>query len=159
MTSEERIARIEALVDALVASARRVDPSASQRGPTPEDWSVVKVLAHTAELLSYWAGQARDVAARSENNQPFGRTHDDPDRIKAVEDHAGESLDGALQMVQDGLRVCVETLRAIPEAGWQRTGRHARRGEMAVGEIVDQFLVDHLEEHRLQTESTLARLR
>src|SRR5205823_1082285 len=92
------------------------------------------------------------------DNQPFGRTHDDPERIRAVEEHAGESLEKAIELVQEALRECVQTLRAIPAEGWRRTARHARRGELTVEQFVDMFLVEHVEEHRRQAEATIARL-
>ena len=44
------------------------------------------------EMLPYWAEQARAVAARSQDGEAFGRTHDDPERIAAVRQHARDDL-------------------------------------------------------------------
>ena len=117
------------------------------RAPTPGEWPVMSTLAHVVELMPYWARQAREVAARPRNGEPFGRTHDDPDRIGAVEQHGRDSLGAALERIRQALDETVRTLRAIPAEGWSRTARHANRGEMSVEAIVDQFLVSHVEEH------------
>lgn len=155
---DERLHRIEQAVGEIVKLARAEPPARLHEDPAPEGWSLMHVLAHTAELLPYWSNQAMDLSRRTEDNLPFGRTHDDPDRIKAVEDHAGDTLDRMLPMVQESLAHCVATLRSIPLEGWQHTGRHSRRGEMSVGQLVDSFLVEHLEEHLEQARGVVKSL-
>ena len=144
---EERVGRLNECVRALTTTAEGLDQRALYLAPGPDDWSVMKVLAHVAELLPYWAHQAQEVASRTEQDQPFGRTHDDPDRIAAVEDHGGDTLQSVLPRIRQGLQEAATTLRALPPEGWSRTAHHSRRGEMTVMDIVDQFLVQHLQEH------------
>ncbi len=156
-TGEARARRVEELARALLQRVEGLDAEALYWAPSEDEWTVMRVLAHTAELLPYWARQAREVASRSQDNQPFGRTHEDPDRIAAVESHADDTLDQVLPRIRDGLAEAVAGLRSIPEEGWKRTGRHERRGEMTVEHLVDFFLVQHLEEHLQQAESVLAR--
>jgi uncharacterized damage-inducible protein DinB len=155
--TEQRVARIQASVQRLVATVERAPAAPLERQPRPEDWSITQVLAHVAEILPYWSSQAREVAARAPGDvRPYGRTHEDPDRIAAVEQHAHDSRENSLARVRASLDEAVGMLRAIPAEGWSRTALHARRGEMSVEQIVDQFLIDHLEEHCAQLEQTLA---
>jgi hypothetical protein len=111
------------------------------------------VLAHVAEFLPYWAEQALAVAGRDSDGQPFGRTHTDPERLGAVDRHAGDPLPDLASAARHA--AAAATLARIPPARWERTGTHARRGEMSVRAIVDAFLVTHLDEHLAQAEEAL----
>ena len=142
--------RLEDAVEGLIGRVERLGTHRLYREPSPGEWSAMQVLAHVTEAVPYWARQARMVASRSEDDLPFGRTHDDTDRIAAVERHAHDPLDEVLPRLRTGLVEAVATLRAIPAEGWSRVGRHARRGEMTVEQLVDQFLVSHVEEHAQQ---------
>lgn len=159
MTSNERISRIQAGVDGLIETVESLPSEVLYREPEPGEWPVMSTLAHVVELMPYWAHQGAEVARRARNDQPFGRTHDDADRIGAVTQHGRDSLDSMLPQLRSALDECVSTLRGIPAEGWQRTAHHANRGEMSVEMIVDQFLVEHVEEHLRQAESAIAALR
>lgn len=151
--TQRRVASLRQAVEALLGLAEGIPSERLYAAPGGDDWSLMQVLAHVTEFLPYWASQAREVAARTRDNQPFGRTHDDPDRIKAVEDQARASLATMRDMLNTSLATCTALLEAIPADGWQRTGRHARRGEMSVAQFVDDFLVSHLDEHLAQAEA------
>ena len=152
---EERARRLEAAAEPIIRRAEGLSEEVLYRVPAEGDWSAMMVLAHVAEILPYWARQAKEVAARERDNEPYGRTHDDPDRIAAVEQHARDRLADVLPRLRAGLAEATAILRAIPPERWTRTGRHARRGEMSVARIVDEFLLEHLEEHRRQLEATI----
>lgn len=113
-------------------------------------WSPTEILAHVAEFMPYWAAQAVQVAARERDGEPFGRTHDDPARIAAVDAHADDPLDEAAARAVGGTRDSIAILRRIPTDAWARTAVHARRGEMTVAQIVEQFIVHHMDEHATQ---------
>ncbi len=153
-TIDQQLQHLETTVRTLLERVRGL-PDEKLYAAAGEEWSVMKVLAHAAELLPYWARQAVDVAAREENGRPFGRTHDDPDRIDAVEGHARDRLEDVVPRIQAGLDETLRLLRGIPASGWARTAHHARRGEMSVEQIVDQFLVDHLDEHLVQADRAI----
>jgi uncharacterized damage-inducible protein DinB len=154
--SEEMARRLEAAGQELL---RRVEPLAGEdlyRKPADGEWSVMQVLAHVAEMLPYWSRQAREIVARERDNEPFGRTHDDPGRVAAVEQHASNGLDTMLARLRSGLAEAVGTIRGLPPNAWARTAQHARRGEMTIEQIVQDFLVSHLDEHSQQIEATLS---
>ena len=151
---EERARRLESAAEGLLQRLEGLEGDAVYQEPGEGEWSVMKALAHVAEILPYWSRQAQAVA-EGEGGQPFGRTHEDPDRIAAVEEHAHDSLDEVLHRLRAGLGEATATLRAIPPDGWARTGRHSRRGEMTVEEIVDLFLIEHVEEHAGQVQAVM----
>lgn len=151
-------AKTRALEGAVEALARRWEGAAAeplQRAPTPGEWSATEVLVHVVEYLPYWARVAREVAAREVAGIPFGRTHDDPARIAAVAEHARDPLAAVIPRIRESLRECVALLRTIPPERWTRSGRHGRRGEMTVEEVIDHFLLRHTEEHAAQAEAAM----
>jgi uncharacterized damage-inducible protein DinB len=153
VTAEERIQRIELSVHQLIQEIERLPADVLYREPRPGEWPVMSTLAHLSELLPYWAHQAEAVAGMP--GRPFGRTHDDPQRIGAVVEHGHDSLEAIAGRIRAGLRECLATLRALPADAWTKTGQHASRGPMRVEEIVDAFLVSHAEEHAAQVQATL----
>jgi uncharacterized damage-inducible protein DinB len=158
VTVTDRISRIETSVQQLIDSAEALPSQVLYAEPEPSEWPVMSILAHVVELMPYWARQALEVSGRSADSQPFGRTHDDPDRIGAVQQHARDSLDSMLPRVRSACSEAVELLRQIPPERWTRTARHANRGDMTVEQIVDQFLVTHVEEHLAQARAAIAAL-
>jgi uncharacterized damage-inducible protein DinB len=151
----ERTGKLETAVRALLQRVEGLDADRLYREPAPGEWSVMMGLAHVAEVLPYWSRQAREVAGRPRDNEPFGRTHEDPDRIAAVEQHANDRLDDVLRRLRDGLAEATRTMRELPPEGWAKTASHSRRGEMRVADIIDEFLIDHVVEHTRQVEATL----
>jgi uncharacterized damage-inducible protein DinB len=158
-TPGELVGRLQSALAGILAEADRVHPEDAYARPAADAWSAAEILAHLVEMLPYWAEQARAVAARGRDGEPFGRTHDDPERIAAVREHARDDLGELAAGVRASLDRATAVLRAIPDPGWQRTGRHARRGEMSVVQIVEQFLVEHAGEHAQQLAAVLARPR
>jgi uncharacterized damage-inducible protein DinB len=157
-TTDDRVSRIETAVQQLVDTAEALPPQVLYAEPEPNEWPVMSILAHVVELMPYWARQALEVSGRAQDSQPFGRTHDDPDRIGAVQQHGRDSLDSMLPQVRAACTDAVDLLRQIPDDRWTRTARHANRGDMSVEQIVDQFLVTHVEEHLSQARAAIAAL-
>jgi uncharacterized damage-inducible protein DinB len=155
-TPGDLVGRLQRALAGILAEADRLHLEEAYARPAADAWSAAEILAHLVEMLPYWAEQARAVAARSQDGEPFGRTHDDPERIAAVRQHARDDLRELAAGVRASLERATVVLCAIPAHGWQRTGRHARRGEMSVAQIIEQFLVEHAEEHAQQLGAVLA---
>jgi uncharacterized damage-inducible protein DinB len=156
VTVEERVSRLERTVQELIAEIERLPPDVVYQEPEAGEWPVMSTLAHLSELMPYWAHEAQQVA-RSPGTA-FGRTHDDPRRIGAIEQHGRDALDAMVPHLQASLNECVSALRSIPADAWGTTGEHLSRGSMSVEAIVDSFIVDHAEEHSAQIASTLQAL-
>jgi len=120
-------------------------------------WGPREVLAHVAEMLSYWHGELRRVTAGDGAEPvPFGRVASDPSRLARIDElrqrPAGELVDEIGDRVPE-VAGFVDRLTA-DEAG--RVGRHQTRGELTVADSVDRFFASHLEEHVAQLREILA---
>jgi threonine dehydratase len=78
---------------------------------------------------------------------PFGRTKTDPGRIAAIEQERRTDPGELLRRVTGQLAEVSATLANLPDEAWGALGVHPTRGEMTVAEIVDRFILGHLEEH------------
>lgn len=154
MNPEQQIQRLETNALRLLRDVEQLPADVLYREPGPGEWPVMSTLAHVAELLPFWAHQAEGIAR--EPGSSFGRSHDDPRRVGPIEQHGHDALDAIVPSIRLGLDQCLATLRSIPAEAWSKTGQHATRGEMSVADIVDRFLVSHVEEHQAQIASTLS---
>jgi hypothetical protein len=96
-------------------------------------------------MLPYWAQQAELVAAGRQVE--FGRVKSDPDRVAAIERDRREDPDRLLARVDEGVAVVLALLERLDDRALAATAHHQTLGDMTVGELVDRFLVAHLEEH------------
>jgi uncharacterized damage-inducible protein DinB len=156
VTPEERIQCLELSVQRLIQDVQRLPADVLYPEPGAGEWPVMSTLAHVAEILPYWAHQAERIARAP--GASFGRTHEDPDRIAAVEQHSRDALGATVSRIRAGLDESVRALRALPADAWTRAGQHPSRGSMTVDEIIERFLVNHVEEHAAQINSTITTL-
>jgi hypothetical protein len=147
MTTDERRARLLAAAGR-IRSAVPVASDEALTSPDPETgerWDRRQVLAHVAEMLPYWAQQAELVATGRQAE--FGRVKSDPDRIAAIERDRREDPARLLARVDEGVAVVLALLERLDDRDLAAVGRHQTLGDMTVAQLVDRFLVDHLEEH------------
>jgi uncharacterized damage-inducible protein DinB len=156
VTPEECTQRLEAGVQRLLQDIDRLPADVLYREPHEGEWPVMSTLAHVSELLPYWAHQAERIA--SSPGIAFGRTHDDPQRIGAIEQHGQDSVETIVPRIRASLAECVATLRSLPPEAWSRQGQHPSRGTMTVDQVVNSFLLNHIEEHAAQISATLSTL-
>jgi hypothetical protein len=142
----------------LLEAAARLRAAASATPPdrltdpdpgSGERWDRGQVLAHVAEFLPYWAGEAEKVAAAGDG-VPFGRVKSNPERIAAIERDRAQDPEALLGRIDEGVALVLGLLDRLDDAALARTGTHQTRGEMRVAQLVDEFLIDHLEEHANQ---------
>lgn len=141
----------------------RVEPGAPEDG-----WGPPEILAHVAEMLPYWLGEVERVLEGSVAGTPgtvsiatgaptaFGRMETDPLRILRVEQDrslpVGELFD---RIAQDAARWDAR-LATFGEAQLRTIGRHPRRGDMTVDQMLEAFVVGHLEGHIVQLRDATA---
>src|SRR5579871_2986376 len=58
--------------------------------PGNDEWTIMENLAHIVEFMPYWGDQAAGLVAHPRQN--FGRVQQDERRLKAIRDHAHDSL-------------------------------------------------------------------
>jgi hypothetical protein len=148
---QRRIAAVEVRLRDL--SRRRLEGLTPPEPVTGERWEADQVWAHLGEFIPYWIAETeRVLAAEAPGPVPFGRTQSNPERLAAIE---RDRRRGAVTLWHDvredlnDLRAC---LRSIAGRGWQVRGLHPTRGVLTVAQIVEDFLVGHVEEHAAQLE-------
>jgi len=146
----ERLRRAE---HRLVEHAERSLP-AGLTDPDPgkeERWEAGQVWAHLAEFPAYWLAQVRNVLTAHDGGaaEPiaFGRTKADAERIAAIERERHTDPAELLRRVRRDLADVSATIGNLPADAWTVRGGHPTKGEMTVDRIVEEFVVDHLEEH------------
>jgi hypothetical protein len=159
--TDDYIARLNAVEARLAAAAAAESPPGSLTGAdadTGERWERGQVWAHLSEFIPYWIAQAGPVLSNENAGEPtpFGRTKRDPERIGAIERNRNEPV----PVLWDDTRADIAELRAFlgtmtPEQ-WTIKGRHPTKGTTTVDELVQEFLVGHLEEHADQLEGLTA---
>ena len=160
------IAPVDELLARLSDAERRLAEHAAQPLPegltepdpgADERWEAGQVWAHVAEFPAYWLAQAQRVVALPTNEPvPFGRVKTDPTRIEAIERDRHTDPAALLERVRDELADVSDAARALPPEAWTRRGMHPTRGEMSVQEIIERFIVEHLEEHADQLDALRA---
>jgi len=157
-SGDQEADRLERAVDAFLDRLKAVSPALLTRAPADGEWNVKELAAHQAEIFGYWAEQLAYV--KTNPGKPFGRTAEDPSRIKYVEDHKNDPLDELTAAIRSGADQAAAALRAFNDEEWGRvTGLHARRGVMDMDFIANLFVAGHAEEHLKQLDETLAAVR
>src|SRR5919199_501307 len=153
---EERIHRLQASVQQLLTEVERLPADVLYREPRAGEWPVMSTLAHVAEILPYWAHQAEHVVRNP--GAPFGRALEDPGRIAAIDQHSRDSQEAIVARTRGGLNESGSTLRSMPADAWSTVGQHPRRGSMTVDQLVQAFLLDHVDEHAAQVAAAVTAL-
>lgn len=153
----DRSSRLRAAAQRIRATVPEIpdDARTSADPETGEQWDRGQVLAHVTEILPYWSEQAELVVERG-GGVPFGRVKSNPERIAIIERDRRVPTDELLRRMDQGLQDLLALLDRLDEPALARTGTHERLGEMTAAEIIDRFLVDHLEEHAEQLEQEAA---
>jgi len=143
------LARMAVAEGRLAAFAENPPPGLTDADPaTGERWDAGQAWAHVAEFVPYWQGEIeRVLASRGSDPMPFGRTSEDEGRVGAIEAGRHEPPTEQMARLAGALMLLRTYLVGLSEARWAARGLHERRGEMTVTEIVDRFIVSHLEEH------------
>jgi hypothetical protein len=132
-------------------------PLAERFGTEPEArWGPPEVLAHVAEMLPFWLGEIERILASSIEAAPFGRVATDAIRIGVIERDRTLPARELFDRIDATIARLERRLSQLTEAEAARRGIHATRGEMTLTELLEQFVVGHLEDHAAQLEDALA---
>lgn len=128
------------------------DPGSGER------WDRGQVWAHLAEFIPYWIEQTRPILRGQPSGEPvpFGRTKSDPERIGAIERDRHEAVSTLWASTREDIAILRTFLSGLLPEHWLDVGRHPTRGPMPVSEIIEEFLVGHLEQHADQLEALTA---
>jgi hypothetical protein len=153
------VERLSALRQRLAGLAARQQPpglTEPDEGGT-ERWEAAQVWAHLAEFVAYWHAQLASVIDSYDGEPvPFGRTKADAARIEAIEVGRHLLVGDLAAKVDADIAALSAYLATLDTSAWAAHGLHPRRGVMGARAIVDEFVVDHLDEHARQLEDLAA---
>jgi hypothetical protein len=153
-------------LDAAIMAFLALEPSVVAAGPWPlaevygtEDearWGPPEVLAHVEEMLPFWLGETeRILDGPASGPVPFGRVATDAVRIGIIgRDRTLPLRELFARVRSDGARMSAR-MRTLSDADATRTGLHPRLGPMIVADLLDRFVVSHMEEHVVQLREQL----
>jgi hypothetical protein len=158
MPQMDLLARMAAAEGRLAAFAEHPPPGLTDADPkTGERWDAGQAWAHVAEFVPYWQREIERVVTESGNEPaPFGRTSEDPGRAEAIEEGRNEPPTEQMARLAGALMILRTYLAGLSEEQWGARGLYVRGNEMRVADILDRFVVSHLEEHADQLEKLAA---
>jgi len=126
-------------------------PLAERFGTEPEAvWGPMEVLAHSAEMLPFWLGEIERILAGDPEPVPFGRIPDDPTRLAIIERDRTLPPRELFDRIASGVERYSRRLHDLDDGAMTRSGLHPRRGAMTIADVLERFVVGHLEEHARQ---------
>jgi hypothetical protein len=110
------------------------------------EWSGMEIAGHVVEMLPYWLAHAETIIAATEPPS-FGRGPDSPERLAGPENAAASELEEVAAQLQGNVKRAATRIRQLTPQERAKKGIHIRRGEMTAGEVVEQLIVAHAQEH------------
>ncbi|HYN69163.1 MAG TPA: DinB family protein [Candidatus Eisenbacteria bacterium] len=143
--------------------ARAPWPLSDVYGPGPESsWGPPEVLAHVAEMLPYWLGEIERVfdpherAAAGGQPVPFGRIEADTFRVGLIGRDRAIPIRELMARTGASAERVAQRLETLTDEEAARRGLHPTRGQLAVTDMLEPFIVGHLEGHVRQLREILA---
>jgi hypothetical protein len=144
-TSSEQIRRIEQLGEEFARFVEREPADALHRRPRPDWLTAAELSGHIAEFAVDVAEQAR--ALSQQPGLTVERMPDDPQRLLETARLSKADPAEAAAAVRQGIQQAVRILQTIPAQGWQVRGENNTLGQPTVSDVVQQFLLGHLQDH------------
>jgi hypothetical protein len=133
-------------------------PASANFGHEPESsWNPPELLAHVAEMLTYWITQIDRILEGYPEPVPFGRVATDEERIAAIGRERARPVGELFDQVASGAHAAAARLRDLPDDQLERRGTHPTLGEMTVSGVAERMFIHHLGEHAEQLRSILGR--
>ena len=144
---------LQQLIDQHIATR---DKDVLYQTPAPDEWSITESLAHIVEFMTYWGDEAAKLVAHPGQN--FGRTREDPNRIRAIEEHSYDALEQMRIALPDSYSYLDNILSTLNDSDLELTGYHVRFKEHTLDWFIKEFVTDHLENHIVQLREALSLL-
>ena len=141
----------------VLASLEGIEEGEAHEVPAPEEWTVVQLLAHIAEIQSFWTAKAVEITR--EDNPNITRTEVENDiRLAAVE---GQAQDSLADLIQRAAEANDRAIRIVGNIDPRDLGRPGHRGEdnpITVKGVIE-YLTHHVEDHANQIAESLRLIR
>jgi hypothetical protein len=145
--------KLTQLIDQHIASR---NAQTLYQSPSPDEWTVTESLAHIVEFMTYWADEIAKLVANPGRN--FGRTKEDPNRIRSIEEHSHDTLEQMRLALPDSYGYLDNVLSTLTDSDLELTGHHSKFKEHTLDWFIKEFVTDHLENHILQLRECLTTL-
>ena len=153
MSDDELDGRLAATSDRLAGLGNQLRagepwPLAERFDHSPEaDWGPREILAHLAEMLPYWLGEAERILDSDDRPAPFGRIATNDVRLAIIERDRTLPLRELVARVEVGIDRWRRRWARLDETARDRRGLHPARGETTVTEVASLFVAGHLMDH------------
>ncbi len=132
-------------------------PLAERFDHSPEaDWGPRETMAHLAEMLPYWLGEAERLIDMTDGPEPFGRDATNDVRLAIIARDRTLPIRELEARVANGIERWRGRWPELDDAARTRQGLHPTLGEMTVTELAARFVAKHLEDHLDQLVATTA---
>jgi hypothetical protein len=122
--------------------------------PASGGWTPMEDLAHVAEMLGYWSGEIERF--RQQAGVSFGRVASNPERIRFIEAHAHDTQEQMAALLESGYGLALALLRRLQYSDLGTVGQHVKFGPQTIRHAVQEWLIDHLQEHVKQLQAIAA---
>ena len=144
---QDAVALLEAAPDRIARALEGVTEDGARRRERPGAWSVLEVVRHLADSEVVYGYRLRQIVA---SDRPEIAGYDQEAWAGALGYHRG-TVANALEDFASARRATVRFLRSLPDAAWDRVGRHSERGEESLRRIA-ALLAAHDIGHERQIE-------
>jgi hypothetical protein len=150
---EHFIEELNRLYADLRATLAKIPPERLFAQPASGGWTPMEDLAHVAEMLGYWSGEIDRFQRRP--GAAFGRVASNPDRIHFIEAHAHDTPDQIIALLESSYATALVLLQRLQPADLEITGQHIKFGPQTIRHALQEWLIDHLDEHVKQLKTIL----
>ncbi|HEY7349159.1 MAG TPA: DinB family protein [Ktedonobacterales bacterium] len=142
---ERFIEELNRLYGELRASLAEISPARLAVQPASGGWTPLEDLAHVAEMFGYWSGEIDRF--QRQPGAAFGRVASNPERVRFIEAHAHDTPEQMAALLESGYGTALALLQRLRPADLETTGQHVKYGAQTVRQAIQQWLIDHLDEH------------
>ena len=141
----------------VLASLEGIEAAEAHEVPAPDEWTVVQLLAHIAEIQGFWTAKAVEITREDDPN--ITRTEVENDiRLAAVEGQAQDSLADLIQRAAEANSRAIGTVGGIDPGDLERPGHRGEDNPITVKGVIE-YVARHVEEHAVQIAESLRLIR
>lgn len=123
-------------------------PLAERFDHAPEAaWGPREILAHLAEMLPYWLGEAERLIDMTNGPEPFGRDATNSVRLAIIERDRTLPMRELEARAAAGIERWQRRWPELDESARSRRGLHPALGEISVTDVANRFVARHLQDH------------
>ena len=122
--------------------------------PAENEWTLMENIAHIIEFMPYWGNEISKLVKNPD--QPFGRTMEDPGRLRGISEHSHDTLPQTLANLNSSYAHLDSVLQSLHDSDLAITGLHKKFGQRTLAWFIEEFVTRHLRAHLEQIQQCLA---